>query len=104
MKLSRVISPSANYLGMLLLVAFLVAPFYFAHNFTQVEMVAGVNTQAPASPSTLPFVLIPQADKFPNLAFAKNGDIYKISFTKMGPSQAFMEVASLQNPGNSPQN
>jgi hypothetical protein len=106
MKLSRVLTPSANYLGVLLLVAIILSPFYFAKNFTRLEMVAGVNTQAlPASAvtTTAPFVLTFQTDKFPNLTFSRDGDNSKIGFTKVGPSQAFIAIANLQNPTGKPQ-
>lgn len=77
-----------NLVAVFLLLALIGAPIYFATSFTKV---AGVK-------STSPFLVIPQAEKFPNLKFSQQEDEYQIAFTKQGPSQVFLAVLLLNNP------
>lgn len=82
-----------NFATIGLLLALLSSPFYFATNFAKV---AGVK-------STAPFLIVPQIDRFPNLKFSQNQDIYEISFTKLGPQQAYLGVLIINNPTPSAQ-
>ncbi len=80
----------SNFFAVLLLVSLIISPFYFAKNFAKANMVAGVQTVAP---SMLAF----QAENFPNLAFSQNEDKYQVSFTKVGPTQAYLGIGILTN-------
>ncbi len=88
---------STNFLATLVLITLIAGPFYFAKNFAKVDMVAGAKTQ-------VPYTITSQTDKFPNMTTNQNGNITKISFTKIGPTQAFLGVLILSNPQNQARN
>jgi hypothetical protein len=77
-----------NFLAVVLLVATIATPIYFAKNFANI---AGVK-------STSKYLVVSQIEKFPNLTFSQNQDKYRISFTKYGDNQAFLEVLIINNP------
>jgi len=78
----------SNSLAVLLLLALVVTPFYFAKNFTQV---AGVKSESA-------YLLVSQAGKFPGMTFTEADNSYSISFSKQAPSQAYLRVLILNNP------
>ena len=82
-----------NFLAVVLLISLIAAPFYFARNFSQVASIK----------SESKYLLVSQIEKFPNLSFSQNGDRYQISYTKQGPSQAFLGILILNNPTQSSQ-
>lgn len=77
-----------NFLAVVLLVSLVAAPIYFARNFAKV---ASVKTESQ-------FLIASQVEKFPNLSINQVGDRYQITFTKQGPSQAYLQVLILNNP------
>ena len=77
-----------NFLSMVLLISLIAAPIYFAHNFAKV---AGVKSESK-------YLIVSQLDKFPNLKLTQTGDQYQLSFTKLGPSQAFLDILIINNP------
>ena len=79
---------AANFFATSILIAILAMPILFAQNFAKV---AGVK-------NTSPYLIVSQVDKFPNLIYSQENDVYKISFTKLGPSQAFLSILILNNP------
>lgn len=83
-----------NFLSVLLLVSLIAVPIYFAKNFAKV---AGVKSQSP-------YLVVSQIDKFPNLKFTQANDQYQLTFTKLGPSQAFLDVLIINNPTDTTQN
>ncbi|MCR4324668.1 MAG: hypothetical protein NUV69_03190 [Candidatus Curtissbacteria bacterium] len=78
----------ANFSAVVLLLALLAFPFYFASKFAQV---AGVK-------SASHYLIVPQIDKFPNVSFSQEGETYKLTATKFGESQAFLGILILNNP------
>ena len=87
LKLQTVI---ANLSAFFLLTALIIAPIYFANNFSQV---AGVKTESK-------YLLISQTDKFPQMTFNQSANSYTITFTKLTPSQAYLSVVIINNPTN----
>src|SRR3989344_5457780 len=85
---------AANFFATSILIALLAMPILFATNFTKV---AGVKNQSK-------YLIVSQIDKFPNLIFSQTNDIYRITFEKQGPSQAFLSVLILNNPTNQTEN
>ncbi len=79
---------AANFLGIVFLISLISLPFLFAADFAKV---AGVKTQAK-------YLIVSQIDKFPNLSLSQLGDQYTITVTKLGPSQAFLDLAFVNNP------
>lgn len=77
-----------NFLAVILLISLIAAPVYFARNFAKV---ASVKTEAQ-------FLIASQVENFPNLTMNQVGDRYQITFTKQGPSQAYLQVLILNNP------
>lgn len=82
---------STNFLVVLLLAGFLVAPFYFATKVAKPSQVAGVKTDKN-------YFLTSQIDKFPNLQYLQSGQSHKVSYSKLSASQAFLGVFILTNP------
>ncbi len=82
-----------NFSAVVLLLALIATPFYFAKN---VSRIAGVK-----SAST--FLLVSQVEKFPGLSFSQKEDRYQVTFEKLGPSQAYLGVLILNNPTESSQ-
>lgn len=100
MKPRHLLFAISNFFAVLVLVALIAGPFYLAGNFAKIEKaegiegsrnIAGVKTQAP-------YVITSQADRFPNMTVSQNGNVTKILFTKIGPTQAFLGVLTLANP------
>jgi len=89
----HLLSFTLNFLGIALLITLIVAPIYFARNFAKV---AGAKSESK-------YLLISQVDKFPNMTFIQEGDNYRISFSKVGPQQAYQQVFIVNNPTDSPQ-
>lgn len=105
-----VLLPTANFLAILILIGLIISPFYFAQNFTKVEdpeqatalsSSKGRRVESVAGAKTIaPYGLTFETENFPNLAFSQNGDKYEISFTKIGPIQAYLGVGTLTNQTN----
>ena len=83
-----------NFSLVLLLIGLLFTPLYFAKNFAKVS---GIKTESK-------FLLVSQVEKFPGMTFSQNQDKFTISFTKLGPSQAYLGVLILNNPTDRPYN
>lgn len=88
MKNNYLLKISLNFLAVILLISLVATPIYFAKNAAQV---AGVK-------SSSPYLLVSQIEKFPNLSFSQAVDTYSITFTKLGPSQAFLQILIINNP------
>lgn len=88
MKKQHLLTVVTNFLAVVLLASLFLTPLYFAKNFAKV---AGVK-------STPPYLLVSQVEKFPNLTFSQEADNYLISFTKHGPSQAYLDILVINNP------
>lgn len=82
-----------NSFAVFFLAALVIAPFYFANNFSQV---AGVKTQSK-------YLLISQVDKFPQMKFTQEDKLYQLTFKKQGNSQAYLGVFIINNPTPSTQ-
>ena len=82
-----------NFSAIVLLLALIVTPLYFAKNAAKV---AGVKSQSK-------YLVISQIDKFPNMKLAQSADNFTISFNKLGPSQLFQDIMIINNPTNSSQ-
>lgn len=79
-----------NFLAIILLLAAITAPFYFAKNLAQV---AGVNTEST-------YLIVPQVEKFPNLKYSASGNSLEIKLSKQAISQAYLSAAVLTNPSD----
>src|SRR3972149_2548050 len=77
-----------NFCAVLLLSALIVGPLLIARNMAKV---AGVKSESR-------FLVVSQIEKFPNLNLTQRENTYSISFTKQGPSQAFLGVLIVNNP------
>lgn len=77
-----------NFLAIVLLVGLIATPIYFAKNFAKVS---GVKSQSS-------YLVVSQIDKFPNLSLTQEAEKYSITYSKFGPSQAFLGVLILNNP------
>lgn len=77
-----------NFLAIVLLAGLIATPIYFAKNFAKVS---GVKSQSS-------YLIASQIDKFPNLSLAQVAEKYKISYSKLGHSQAFLGILILNNP------
>lgn len=97
MKAKHIGTAIANFSGILILIALLAAPFYFA---TQVSKPAGVA----GAKISKPYLIISQIDKFPGLQFSQEGENYKVTFSKIAQSQAFTGIALITNPTGKNQN
>lgn len=82
-----------NFLAVVLLIAIVATPLYFARQFSKI---AGVK-------STSPYLVVSQIEKFPNLKLLQEENTYKISFQKQGPVQAYLGVLIVNNPTNQTQ-
>lgn len=81
---------TANLFAVLFLVALVSTPFYFARNFSQVS---GVRSEAA-------YLVVSQAQKFPDMHLSQTGDRYEISFERQNPSQAYLGVMVINNPSS----
>lgn len=88
MSLSRLLNIIPNFFASLVLLSLLFAPVFFAGNLARV---AGVKTESR-------YLLVSQIEKFPNMTFSQNQNQYQVTFTKFGPSQAFLAIALINNP------
>ena len=88
MSLSRLLNIIPNFFASLVLISLLFAPVFFASN---VAKVAGVKTESR-------YLLVSQVEKFPNMTFSQEKDHYQVTFTKFGPSQAYLAIALINNP------
>lgn len=86
----KILTILANSVAVFLLAALIIAPIYFANNFSQV---AGVKTESQ-------YLIISQTDKFSGMTFNQSGGIYTITFTKQAPSQAYLSIIIINNPTN----
>ena len=77
-----------NFSAVLLLTALVVGPLLIVRNMAKV---AGVKSESK-------FLVVSQIEKFPNLALTQRENKYSISFTKQGPSQAYLGVLIINNP------
>ena len=80
-------------MAVVLLIGLIATPFYFARNFARV---AGVKSQSQ-------FLVVSQVEKFPEMILSQEADRYQITFTKLGPSQAYLGVLIINNPTNQTQ-
>lgn len=88
MSSSRLLNIIPNFFASLALISLLLAPVFFASNLAKV---AGVKTESR-------YLLVSQIEKFPNMTFSQSQDLYQVTFTKFGPSQAFLGFALINNP------
>jgi len=93
MKNSHILKIGLNFMAVILLISLIATPFFFAKDLAKV---AGVK-------SASKFLVISQIEKFPNLTLSQEGNEYTISFTKQGPSQAFLDILIINNPTNTTQ-
>lgn len=84
----KILAVVANTFAVILLSALIITPIYFANNFSQV---AGVKTESR-------YLLISQTDKFPQMKFSQQNNLYQLTFQKQGNPQAFLSVFILNNP------
>ena|SRR3989344_4433708 len=77
-----------NISSVLLLVALIVGPLLIAKNMAKV---AGVKSESR-------YLVVSQIEKFPNFALTQRDDTYSISYSKQGPSQAYIGVLIVNNP------
>ena len=77
-----------NFSAILLLSALIVGPLLIAKNMARV---AGVKSESK-------FLVVSQIEKFPNLSLSQQENTYSISFTKQGPSQAYLGILIINNP------
>lgn len=82
-----------NFCAVLLLTALIAGPLLIAKNMAKV---AGVKSESR-------YLVVSQIEKFPNLSLSQRENIYSISFTKQGPSQAYIEVLIVNNPTDTTQ-
>ena len=90
---NKLIKITLNFLAVVLLIGLIATPFYFARNFARV---AGVKSQSQ-------FLVVSQVEKFPEMILSQEADRYQITFTKLGPSQAYLGVLIINNPTNQTQ-
>lgn len=88
----RLLKVAANFFAILILVALIATPIYFAKNFAQV---AGVKSQSE-------YLVVSQVEKFPGMTFLQNSEGFQITFTKQGSSQAYLGVLIVNNPTSEP--
>jgi len=88
----HILAITFNFSAILLLAALIIAPIYFAKNFTQV---AGVKSESP-------YLLVSQTEKFPGMTFSQSASTYTIAFTKQASSQAYLSIFIINNPTNEP--
>ena len=93
MRKNHLLIVALNFSAVVILIALIATPIYFARNFAKV---AGVKSESK-------YLIVSQIEKFPNMTFSQNGDNYQISFNKLGPSQAFLGILIVNNPTNSTQ-
>lgn len=86
-----------NLLAVFALLLLLGTPFYLASTISKPASVAGAKSQRP-------YVIISQVDKFPNIKLLQEENSYKITFSKIAPSQAFTSLLLITNPTNRAQN
>ena len=79
---------SLNFSAVLLLTALVVGPLLIVRNMAKV---AGVKSESK-------FLVVSQIEKFPNMNLTQRENTYSISFTKQGPSQAYIGVLIVNNP------
>lgn len=77
-----------NFLAIVLLAGLIATPIYFAKNFAKVS---GVKSESS-------YLVVSQVEKFPNLSLTQEAEKYSITYSKLGPSQAFLGVLILNNP------
>lgn len=77
-----------NFIAVFLLIGLIATPIYFAKNFAKVS---GVKSESK-------YLVVSQIEKFPGMSLTQEGDRYSISFTKLGPSQAYLGILILNNP------
>lgn len=82
-----------NISSVLLLVALIVGPLLIAKNMAKV---AGVKSESK-------YLVVSQVERFPNLSLSQRENTYSISYTKQGPSQAYIGVLIVNNPKNTTQ-
>lgn len=80
----------ANFFAVVILVALIATPIYFAKNFAQV---AGVKTQSQ-------YLLVSQVEKFPNLKLNQEQENYSVTWNKTDSNSAFIGIFILNNPTN----
>lgn len=79
-----------NFFSVLLLISLITAPIYFAKTFTKVS---GVKSESK-------YLVVSQVEKFPGMVLTQRADQYAVSFTKLGPSQAYLGILILNNPSD----
>lgn len=89
---NNILNITANFFAVVILVALIATPIYFAKNFAQV---AGVKTQSQ-------YLLVSQVEKFPNLKLNQEWENYSVTWNKIDKNSAFIGVFILNNPTNTP--
>ena len=77
-----------NFIAVILFISLVASPLYFAKNMAKV---AGVKSESR-------YLVVSQIEKFPNFALTQRDDTYSISYSKQGPSQAYIGVLIVNNP------
>ncbi len=88
MKSHHFLKIGLNFSAIVVLLALIALPFYFARNFSQV---AGVKSEST-------YLLVSQIEKFPGMFLSQTGERYEISFERINPSQAYLSVLIVNNP------
>ncbi|OGD87001.1 hypothetical protein A2164_04220 [Candidatus Curtissbacteria bacterium RBG_13_35_7] len=88
MKKQYLLQIGLNFAAIVLLIALILTPFYFARNVSQI---AGIKSETP-------YLIISQVENFPGLELNQEDNQYQISFTKQSASQAYLAVLILNNP------
>lgn len=90
MKSNHLLTIALNFFAVILLLALIATPIYFAKNFSQV---AGVKSQSP-------YLVVSQVEKFPGMTLTQDAANFQISFTKQGVFQAYLGILIINNPTN----
>ena len=88
---------AVNFLAVAFLLTLLGAPFYFAKEASKPASIAGAKIGNS-------YIIVSQIDKFPNLRLSQEGNLYKVTYKKVSPSQAFTGVVLITNVTNKTQN
>jgi len=86
----HLLKATLNFSAIVILLALIVTPFYFARNFSQVS---GVKSEAQ-------YLVVSQVEKFPGMFLSQAENKYEISFERQNPSQAYLAVLIVNNPTN----
>src|SRR3989338_8243599 len=86
----HLLKATLNFSAIVILLALIASPFYFARRSSDLS---GVRSETP-------FLVISQVEKFPGIFLSQTGDRYEISFERQNASQAYLSVLIVNNPTN----